>query len=90
MVVGTIVVRVTLKAYPLHDTFYRIAFTRRTRPKATFHTNGYTHGYILHSSPPSVPHFTFMATLTYGYILQSSLQIQLLLRIQLPHTLYLN
>ena len=82
MVVGTVTCTVTFTAYPLHDTFYRMAFTRRATRRATLHTNGYTHGYILHLSPRSVPHFTFMATLTHGYILQSWLQIQLLLQIQ--------
>ena len=61
---------ITRTAYPLHDTFYRIAFTHRATRRATFHTKGYTDGYILHSWPRSVPHFTFMATLTHGYILQ--------------------
>ena len=70
MVVGTVTLTITFTPYPLHDTFYRIAFTHRTTRRATFQTNGYTHVYILHSWPRSVPHFTFMATLTHGYILQ--------------------
>ena len=70
MVVRTVTLTITFTAYPLHDTFYRIAFTHRATRRPTFHTIGYTHGYILHSWPRLVPHFSIMATLTHGYILQ--------------------